>query len=195
MRTSILLALLTIATYSYSQTIIELDESGHPHKLTKKPAPTFKAKTLDNKEINLEDLKEKIVLFDFWSLSCGACFKEIPEFNDIVKKYPKDKFVLISLMDNTTEQLLERFEIVNDGYKMKKPVYGNDKIDFQIIPNGKEIMKLYTDDLVFPRAFIINQEGIITFHFEGYGPKNTYGSLSSSNMFEDEIERLLGASR
>ena len=195
MKTVILLTLLTISTISYSQKFIEMDESGHPHPLAKKPAPIFKAKTLDNKEINLEDLKGKIILIDFWSLSCNACFKEIPEFNDIVKKYPKDKFVLISLMDNTTEDILEKFEIANEGYKMKRPVHGNDKIDFQIIPNGRQIMKLYTDDLVFPRAFIIDQNGIVTFHFEGYGPKDFEGALSSSDMFVDEIERLLSASR
>ena len=197
MRTSILLTLLTIVTFSYSQVIIvEMDESGEPHRLKNKEVPNFKATTLDDKEVNLKDLKGKIVFLDFWSLSCAACFKELPELNEIAKKYPEDKFVIISLMDNTKDELLKKFDITNDGYKIKKPIFGNDKIDFQIIPDAKDIMMLFSDDFVFPKTFIIDQNGLLTFYTTGYAEKRGIpDELTSKDMFTMEINRLLSASR
>lgn len=196
MRTLILLTLLTIATFSYCQTIVEMDESGEPHRLKNKLAPNFRATALDDKEINLKDLNGKIVFLDFWSLSCAACFKELPELNEIAKKYPKEKFVIISLMDNTKDELLKKFDITNDGYKIKKPIFGNDKIDFQIIPDAKEIMKLFSDPFVFPQAFILDQNGVLTFYNTGYAEKHGIpDEVTSKDMFTLEINRLLSASR
>ncbi|HYI78206.1 MAG TPA: TlpA disulfide reductase family protein, partial [Chryseolinea sp.] len=83
--------------------------------------------------MELGDFRNKIVLLHFWSLSCAACFKELPELNDIVKKYPKDKFVIISLMDDSKEKLLTKFDVSRGEYKIKEQIFGNDKIDFQIV--------------------------------------------------------------
>ena len=133
---------------------------------------------------------------DFWSLSCAACFKELPELNEIVKKYPQEVFVLISLMDNTKDELLKKFDTAKDGYKMKTPIFGNDKVDFQIIPDAKEIMKLYTDKLVFPRAFMIDQSGIVTRHFLGYAEDmGIPDGHTTQRGLTEEINRLLSAGR
>jgi peroxiredoxin len=173
-----------------------MDESGDPHKLKNKPAPVFKGATLDNKEISLEDLKGKIVIVDFWSLRCSACFKEIVDFNNMIKKYPKDKFAIISLLENTKEESLKRFEITTNGYRLKKPVFNNDKIEFQIIPDAKEIMKLYTDGIAFPHTFIVDQDGQITFYMSGYAEKKGIpGEVTSDDLFNREIDRLLSVSR
>ena len=194
MRPFILLALLTIATFSYCQTKVhQVDESGEPHSLKDKFAPDFKAITLDDTEIALKNLTGKIVLLDFWSLSCAACFKELPELNELVNTYPQEKFVLISLMDNTKDEILEKFEVTDKGYKIKQPIFGNEKIDFQIIPDAKEIMKLFSQDLVFPQAFILDQNGIMTFYFTGYAAKRGIPG-EVTNMDTREIDRLLNAS-
>ena len=194
MRTTILLTLLTITTLATGQVNIEADPFGH--ELLNQTAPTFKARTLDSLEISLDDLKGKIVLLDFWSLSCGACFKEIIELNDIVKKYPKDKFVIVSIMDNTADELLSKFEIDKEGYKMKRPLYNNDRINYQIIPDGKDIMRLYTKHFVYPKAFIIDQKGIITLYFEGYAEEHGIpDEITTKNKLTKEIDRLLSASR
>ena len=194
MRTLTIITLLTIVTIAKSQIITNLDPTAH--KLVNQAAPHFKAVTLDGKEFSLSDSKGKVVLLDFWSLSCGACFKEIKEFNTMTNKYSKDKFVLISIMDNTALELLEKFEIVADGYKMKKTLYGNDKITFQIIPDGKEIMKMYTDQLIYPRAFIIDQNGTVTYHLEGYAEEHGIpGEITTKELLNKEIDRLLSASR
>lgn len=184
--------LLSIASITYGQTVFEIDDSGAPHKLKGELAPNFRATTLDNKEIELADLKGKIVFIDFWSLSCAACFKELPELNELARKYPADKFVLISLMDDSREELLRRFDNAANGYKMKKPVLNNDRIDFQIIPNAKEIMNLYTEQPGYPQAFIVDPSGKISYYFAGYAEERGIpGEVSSKQMFTKRIGQLL----
>jgi thiol-disulfide isomerase/thioredoxin len=194
MRKVILILLLTIVTSSYSQTYrsLEINSSGEAHTLKGTLAPNFAANTLDNKEVLLKGLTGQIVLLHFWSLSCAACFKELPELNEIVKKYSKEKFILISLMDDSKDDLLKMLNMVDSGYSMKKPIYGNDKIDFQIIPNMKAVMKLYSEEFSFPKTFILDQNGIITFYISGYAPKRGFiGELTTKDMFVKEIDRLL----
>jgi thiol-disulfide isomerase/thioredoxin len=190
MKALIFLSFIFVKAFCYSQKVIEFED----HKLKNKIVPSFKARALNNKEINLEDLTGKIIFLDFWSLSCGACFKELPELNEIVNKYPTEKFVLISLMDNSKDELLKKFQIVGNGYRLKVPIFGNDKIDFQIIPNAKEIMKLFSDQIAFPQAFIIDQKRVLTFYQAGYAERRGIpGELTSKDMFIQEIDRLLNA--
>ena len=42
------------------------------------PAPDFKLADLDGNSISLSSLRGKVVLLDFWSVSCGPCTREIP---------------------------------------------------------------------------------------------------------------------
>jgi thiol-disulfide isomerase/thioredoxin len=196
MKTIFLLALLTTATLSFSQTVVEIDDSGEFHTLKNKPAPNFSSGTLDNHEIKLGDFRDRIVLLHFWSLSCAACFKELPELNEIVKKYANEKFVIISLMDDSKEELLAKFDVLSEQYKMKRQVFGNDKIDFQIVPDAKEIMKLYTDEIAFPQTFILDASGTITFYMAGYAAKRGFpGEITSEGLFIKEIDRLIRSSR
>ncbi len=196
MRITIIILLVFCVKIAHSQGFSQQDTFTFGNFLMNVPAPDFRAATLDGKTFHLDSMKGKVVLIDIWSLSCSACFKEIPDLNELQKKYPKDKFYIISLMDNSKEELLEKFEPVNGGYKLKKPVYGNDRIEFQIIPDAKKIIEMYTDKLVFPRAFILDQEGTINYHNLGYAEaRGIPGELTTLKMFSREIERLLYSSR
>lgn len=198
MKTIIFLTLFTTTTLSFAQnlTVTEVHESGMPNKFKNKAAPTFRLETLDNKVVELGDFESRIVLLHFWSLSCSACFKELPELNEIAKKYPKEKFVVLSLMDNTKEELLAKFDPVDGGYIMKKPVYGNDQINFQIVPGAKAIMRLYSDQVAFPQTFILDQSGTVTFYFGSWAPKlGIEGEVTSQDLYMNEIDRLMNASR
>ncbi len=41
-------------------------------------------------ELNSDNLKGKVVVFNFWFTTCGGCLKEIPELNKLVNKYSKN---------------------------------------------------------------------------------------------------------
>lgn len=185
---------IIVSNILMAQRVVEIDELGN--KVIGKMAPGFTGTTLDNLELDLAELRGKVVLLDFWSLSCAACFKELPDLNEIVKKYRNDKFILVSLMDNTREELVRKFEAKDGGYKMKNPVFGNDEIAFQIIPDAKDIMKLYSEQFAFSRAFIINQNGVVVNHFLGYADKRGVPDEQTTiDAMSQAISRLLEESR
>ena len=49
--------------------------------------PQFSLPQLDGQTLRSEDLKDKIVVLDFWATWCENCVSEIPEFNKLEKEY------------------------------------------------------------------------------------------------------------
>ena len=47
----------------------------------------FSLPKLDGQTLRSEDLKDKIVVLDFWATWCENCVSEIPEFNRLEKEY------------------------------------------------------------------------------------------------------------
>ncbi len=47
-----------------------------------------------SKPLKLSDLKGKIVLLDFWNLSCVNCFHTIPILKELESRYPKELVVI-----------------------------------------------------------------------------------------------------
>ena len=49
--------------------------------------PQFSLPRLKGQTLRSEDLKDNIVVLDFWATWCEACVSEIPEFNRLHKEY------------------------------------------------------------------------------------------------------------
>jgi len=49
--------------------------------------PQLSLPELDGRTLRSEDLKDKIVVIDFWATWCENCVSEIPEFNKLEKVY------------------------------------------------------------------------------------------------------------
>ena len=47
----------------------------------------FSLPKLDGQTLRSEDLKDRIVVLDFWATWCENCVSEIPEFNKLEKEY------------------------------------------------------------------------------------------------------------
>lgn len=110
----------------------------------------FMARTYSGDSISFpSDFKNKYVLLDFWSTSCGPCMQEIRDYYiDIYNKYGGEKFEIIGIADNLPQELdnfIERYHI-----------------HWTIIPDGeqKAIQKKY-HIFQYPTLYLINPEGKI----------------------------------
>ena len=54
---------------------------------TSTPLPEFSLPTLNGETLRSEDLKDSIVVLDFWATWCEGCITEIPAFNRLDQKY------------------------------------------------------------------------------------------------------------
>jgi len=74
-----------------------------------------------NEEIDLH--RDKIIVLDFWSTSCGICFEEFPEFESVYEKYKANREVEIyavnyPLKRDKFEQTIKILDSI--GYKFPK---------------------------------------------------------------------------
>ncbi len=62
-----------------------------------KPLPEFSLPKLDGQTLRSQDLKDNIVVLDFWATWCENCVGEIPAFNKLQEKYSSRGVKVIGL--------------------------------------------------------------------------------------------------
>jgi cytochrome c biogenesis protein CcmG/thiol:disulfide interchange protein DsbE len=53
----------------------------------RKPLPEFSLPRLNGRTVSSQELKDNIVVLDFWATWCAPCVSEIPRFNKLQAKY------------------------------------------------------------------------------------------------------------
>lgn len=64
---------------------------------------------VDGREVNVADLKGKVVLVDFWATWCGPCVRELPNVLAAYKKYHDKGFEIVGISLDDTRHDLEKF--------------------------------------------------------------------------------------
>lgn len=186
--------LLLIFYTGFSQKQVDPDA----HVLLNTKAPLFAGKTLDGKDFSLHGNKGKIVVLHFWSFTCGVCFKEIPELNAINKLYGNKNVVVVGLLQESREEALKKITVQDGKYTLKKKAYFNDMIDYQIVPDMKEVMTTYQSDGIFPKLFVIDEKGVIKAFSDGY--MMSYGNPKTEEtenykVLKEKIELVINSKK
>lgn len=72
--------------------------------------PDLSAATdLDGKPLSLADYRGKVVLLELWAVWCGPCVGEMPEIQEVYRKYHHSGFDVIGISPDTDEMLLRKF--------------------------------------------------------------------------------------
>jgi thiol-disulfide isomerase/thioredoxin len=159
----------TILLFIYSTTGISQPVNKTLAQLKEQPID-FSGKTLSGKNFKLSDYRGKVVMLNFWSSGCGTCNAELADFNRLVKTFSDSSFVLISVIDETTEDLTKpitspysrRIHPKKEGfYISNKTLYGNDKIDFEIVTEGKIIRDALGISNSSPQTLYLDKQGVI----------------------------------
>ncbi len=121
--------------------------------------PEFTAKMLDGTEINIADLKGKVVLINFWTTWCPWCVKEFTRVQaDIIDRFEGKEFVFIALSRGEEKATVEKF-MKSKGYTFPVALDGDSSIFGKFATTG------------IPRNFVIDRDGKVVYAFGGYKPE------------------------
>jgi thiol-disulfide isomerase/thioredoxin/Tfp pilus assembly protein PilF len=121
------------------------------------PAPDFKLKTLDGREVSLASLKGKTAVVNFWGVWCGWCVRELPEYQQLSKKYANDPSVAILTINNDSD-------VANVRKWMAEQKY-----DFTVLLDNGVVRKSNVE--AFPTTWFLDRKGRIAFEKQGWTQK------------------------
>lgn len=144
-----------------------------PSRIRKNYAPEFSARLRSGEEVNLDTLRGKVVLLDFWGTWCAPCRVSLPQLKDLAAKVDPTKVAIISIDEGDSRQNWEQFIQIN-GMNWGQ-VYDGD-------------LSLYRAFGVdgFPRYFILSKDGIILAEFKGW---NQMGEATISNAIAQALKQ------
>jgi thiol-disulfide isomerase/thioredoxin len=110
-----------------------------------KPAPVFRVRDLDGREISPASLRGKVVIVNFWATWCGPCRAEIPDLVALQEKY-KDTLQVIGISeDEAGADVVRRFAAEHH-------------VNYPVAMTTPEIEKLYPGVSALPTSFILDRE-------------------------------------
>jgi thiol-disulfide isomerase/thioredoxin len=116
---------------------------------------------INTKPISFDDLKEKVVLVDFWTYSCINCIRTIPHLNEWYDKYSDKGLVIVGIHTPEFE-----FEKNSDNVKSAVQKFG---IKYPVLQdNDKETWNEY-ENRYWPRKYLVDDEGYIRYDHIGEG--------------------------
>ena len=121
---------------------------------------------------NLSNMKDKVILINFWATWCGPCRMEIPDFNELYKKYSDKGLEILGIsISDTKEQLMNFLK----AYTIDYPVLYGSQGDMQ------KVVIDYGGVYSIPMSFLIGKNNEIKRIYPGailkqYDP-NMYSDL------------------
>ncbi len=120
-----------------------------------KKAPIFTVRTLEGKAIDLDKLKGKVILLNFFATWCRPCMEEMPHIEQLQKRYSNSDLVIISI---GREHQLAELEIFNQ----------TKGFTFNIAADpDRKIFEMYAEKMI-PRNYIIDRKGVLSFQSSGF---------------------------
>lgn len=135
-------------------------------------APTFSLPG-DNKNINLEKLKGKVIYLDFWASWCDPCRKSFPWMNDMHSRFDSKEFTIVAVNLDASKA---------DAIKFLQKVPA--KFDIAYDPDGKVAEKYHLKAM--PSSYLIDKRGNLVFAHKGYRE-------GEAAEIEEKIQHLLNS--
>ncbi|WP_082989536.1 TlpA family protein disulfide reductase [Christensenella intestinihominis] len=132
----------------------------------------FEVELLNGEMITLSDLKGKVVLLNFWDLSCKLCLLEMPAFDMLLDKYGDD-LVILAINSGDRKEKIEKYMSENSH-------------SFKVGVDRARVIQFPGDAI--PYSLVIDRQGTIqSVHTGGTGEAD-----QDFIRYDSEIEKLLG---
>ncbi len=135
-------------------------------------APAIGLKDRQGKLVQLDALKGKVVLVDFWASWCAPCKEELPELEKLYKKYADKGFVIVGVNIDEEPSNMDRFL---KGQKLSFTIV-RDTADHAVAGRYKPTK--------MPSSYLIDKKGIVRHVHAGF-------KASDKATFDKEISALL----
>jgi cytochrome c biogenesis protein CcmG/thiol:disulfide interchange protein DsbE len=128
---------------------------------------------VDGSDFSFEDMKDHVLIVDFWAPWCPPCKAEIPGFIELQKTYKDKKFAVIGVSISTTEDDVKAF-------------IKQQKVNYPVIMGTDDLRVEYETKMgkpitAIPTTFVIDRKGEVSaIHI---------GAVDKS-VFEKEITKL-----
>lgn len=116
-----------------------------------------------DEKVELNSLKGRVVLLDFWIKNCGPCIKSIPFLNALTKKYNNKKFEIVGINSYDAQKDISWF-------------CDKHKPNYRIVMQGKTVAEKYGVP-GFPTVVLIDKGGKVLY--------------ASSGVDEEKIEKMI----
>ena len=114
---------------------------------------------IDGSKIDFENLKEKVVIINFWATWCPPCIAEMQSLDELYTAYQDDNDFIFLYISNETEETLRRF-INNKDY------------NFEAFKAMSSIPNVFETTSI-PRTLIIDKAGRIVVDKSGASDWNS----------------------
>jgi peroxiredoxin len=122
----------------------------------KNSAPEVRFTTLSGQQIDMQQLRGKMVLVNFWATTCPGCIAEMPKLIETYNRYHKQGFELVAVA------------MAYDPPSHVATYAKKNALPFPIALDLQGELALAFDDVkLTPTAFIIDKEGKVVRHVIG----------------------------
>lgn len=109
---------------------------------------------MDGRSVDLSNMRDKLVLIDFWATYCGPCIKEMPHVQAMYDKYRNQGFEVIGIATDSDENKGRVLDILNKtgaNWPQRLDKGSNATVSFHAL---YKITRL-------PTVWLLNKEGVI----------------------------------
>lgn len=115
--------------------------------------PEFNVKTVAGEIVSPEDLKNKVVVMNFWNIDHKSSTKEIPLLNRLAQKYLEDDVVFLSFNNNSRQSLLK--------------FLAKNECRFHVVAESHKVNELLMPEQHYPTNMIFNRNGELMYGISG----------------------------
>jgi len=118
---------------------------------------SFDLKGIDGKSSTNKSWRGRVMLVNFWGTWCKPCLKELPEFDQLYRRYRKHGLTLVAIATDEDPAPVKEF-------------VDKRKLAAKVLIGAEDYAGQYGSPK-FPFSFVVDDKGVIRASYRGYRPE------------------------